>query len=305
MQQERTLQCRHQFDLAMANRLKELILNLDNGHQAILRANDIDPSQYSLLLNSAIQSIRGTLSADYSEKARYLAAILDDMQDKDIIRTWEFQGGGGRNDYRVELANGRLVAIEMKGCPDGNNMNIWERPSWADEFIIWSQCPNSLANEPGRGVWSGISTRLMTKVVVEQVLVDALVFSDGRCGSSVRKCPKHYGNDAVLRQKATDIIGDNNSRVLPTPCIFLFPRTIPHSRTNPNPPTHDLSTCQFSKAILKAFNVPNNEMQNEVHWVRVDLRANETAEYKRTKVGWGLSNEEPDVEGKWVKIKRE
>jgi len=289
----------------MANRLKEMILNLDHRHQAILLANNIDPNQYSLLLNSAIQSIRGTFSADYSEKARYLDAILEDMKNKEIILTWEFQGGGGRNDYRVELPNGRLVAIEMKGCPDGNNMNIWERPSWADEFIIWSQCPNSLANDPGRGVWSGISTRLMTKVVVEQVLVDALVFSDGRCGSFVRKCPKNFGNDSELRQNATDIIGHNDSGRMPPPCIFLFPRTIPHSRTNPNPPTHDISTCQFSKAILWAFNVPENEMQNEVHWARVELRADVAADYKRTKVGWGLANEVPDVEGGWVKIKRE
>ena len=302
---DNTLPCRHPFDKAMADRLRDLLLRLHETHPELLEAISIDPAQYPVLFNSAVQSIRGTTSATTSGKNQFVEAILGYMKDKGHIADWAFEGSAGRNDYRVQLPSGRLVGLEMKGCPDGNNTTIWERPSWADEFIIWSQCPESLYNQPGRGVWSGISTRLIPKMIVEQAQVDALVFFDARCGSAMRRCPKPYGIAGLLRQSATDIPGDPQPTLLPPPCIFLFPRTLPHVRSNPAPPTHDLNTCQFAATLLSAFGVPLAEAGNQVHWVSLQLSLDAHGEYRRTSVGTGLGNTTPRVAGSPEKIKRE
>jgi hypothetical protein len=302
---QNTLPCRHQFDVQMASRLRDLLLHLAEAHPDVLEAESIDPAQYPLLLNSAIQSIRGTVSAASSDKKRFIEAILYHMQSERQVTRWEFEGSAGRNDYRIELPRGRLVAVEMKGCPDGNNMTIWERPSWADEFVIWSQCPESLSPQPGRGVWSGISTRLIPKMIVEQSQVDALVFFDGRCGSAIRRCPKPFGVQGPLRRAATDIEGHKTPTHTPPPCIFLFPRTLPHVRSNRTPPTHDLATCRFAAALLAAFGVPKADANGQVHWVKLELTLDESGEYRRTSVGTGLDNDSPTVAGAWEKIKRE
>ena len=152
--------CRHTFDRNMVKRLKKLLNELPEEHPEVLAQHDIAPADYPLLFNSAIQSLRGTSAATTADKRRFVARILDFMKEQSLIAEWQDLRTQGRNDYRVNLPNGRSVAIEAKGCPDGNNMTIYERPSWAEEFIIWSQCPESLAKDPGVGVWSGLSTRL-------------------------------------------------------------------------------------------------------------------------------------------------
>ena len=302
---DNALPCRHKFDVAMANRLREVLLHLHENHPDVLEEEAVDPGQYPLLLNSAIQSIRGTVSAFSSDKKRFIEAILCHMRETGHILAWAFEGSAGRNDYRVEMPRGRSIAIEMKGCPDGNNMTIWERPSWADEFIVWSQCPGSLSGQPGRGVWSGISTRLLPKMIVEQSQVDALVFFDGRCGSAIRRCPKPYGIKGHLRANATDIKGNPGISRLPPPCIFLFPRTLPHVRSNPTPPTHDLTTCRFAAALLAAFGVPDRQARDQVHWVTLELSLDKRAEYRRTTIGTGLDTRKLRVTGGKERIRRE
>ena len=302
---EDTLACRHEFDIAAASRLRDVLLELDSRYPDLLTREGIDPAQYPLLLNSAIQSIRGTTSALSADKKRFLEAVLGHMKTQGRLLSWEFQGSAGRNDYRVELPGGRLVAVEMKGCPDGNNMTIWERPSWADEFIVWSQCPDSLSAQPGRGVWSGISTRLIPKMIVDQSQVDALVFYDGRCGSRIRRCPKPFGIETNLRKEATDIVGDKSRLHMPPPCVFLFPRTLPHVRSNRTPPTHDLASCRFAAALLAAFGVPDDEAPGQVHWVKLELALDEAGEYRTTSIGTGLGNDVPRIVGGRERIRRE
>ena len=41
-----------------------------------------------------------------------------------------------------DLKTGRVSVVELKGCLDGNNTTIFERPANAQEFIIWSVCTN-------------------------------------------------------------------------------------------------------------------------------------------------------------------
>ncbi|MGV0033434.1 MAG: hypothetical protein ACNYPE_00200 [Candidatus Azotimanducaceae bacterium WSBS_2022_MAG_OTU7] len=81
------------------------------------------------------------------EKREFVSQILNYMQDQGFIAEWESAGEANRHDYAVQLNSGRTAIIELKGCLDGNNTNIFERPPHAHEFIIWSVCTN-----PGAGI---------------------------------------------------------------------------------------------------------------------------------------------------------
>jgi len=274
---------------------------------SLLRDASIDPNQYPMLLRAAIESLRGTASATTSDKRHFLETILQFGAAQGVFGAWSFVGTENRQDYRVALPDGTAVSIEAKGCPDGNNMTIWDRPGWADEFIVWSMCPESLAHDPGKGLWSGIATRLIPKLAAERTVVDALVFWDGRCGSEMRRCPKAFGIDGALRAAATDIPGQDGRQWLPPPCIYLFPQAPPVVRNNPNPRTHTLRTCRFADALLALFQVPEGRRQAYVHSASVQSRG--TARGTQIKVT-AVSRSWPDgeareVAGKWKAVRRE
>lgn len=297
------IRCRHTLDELALKGLTELLSDLPVRAPKLLRELHLPPRDFFLYFNAAIQSIRGTSAATTSAKRQFLEEILNLMRDDRFIRTWDFVGTKGRQDYKVLLTNRRTVCIEAKGCPDGNNLNIWDRPAWAEEFIVWSQCPDSLANQPGEGVWSGIATRLLTKIAVDRQQVDAFIFYDGRCASSERRCWKKYGIDG-RRAKATEIAGQDKRDWLPPPCIYLFPRTVPNPRTNPRPPLHSLKSCQFADALLGAFRVPKDARQQYTHWASIELKQDEHGIHKRIQVGHELGSESVVVSD-WTKLKRE
>ncbi|TXH51552.1 MAG: hypothetical protein E6Q97_18145, partial [Desulfurellales bacterium] len=92
------------------------------------------------LFRGAIERIRGQFSATMREKREFVRHVLNYMQDRDFIHEWESAGDANRHDYSISLKSGRTAVIELKGCLDGNNTNIFERPPHAHEFIIWSVC---------------------------------------------------------------------------------------------------------------------------------------------------------------------
>ncbi len=94
------------------------------------------------LFRGSIERIRGQFSATMSEKRIFVRHVLNHMQDRGFIRDWQTAGEANRHDYSVALNNGRTAVIELKGCLDGNNTNIFERPPHAHEFILWSVCTN-------------------------------------------------------------------------------------------------------------------------------------------------------------------
>ena len=83
---------------------------------------------------------------------------------------------------RFSSRPGQTAAIELKGCLDGNNTNIFERPPHAHEFIIWSVCTNPGA-DPRHNAWSGIHTRLSAEIISRHQLVDGIVIWDMVCGT--------------------------------------------------------------------------------------------------------------------------
>ena len=80
------------------------------------------------LFRGAIERIRGQFSATMREKRDFVQHVLNYMRSKDWIGAWESAGESNRHDYAVQLRSGRTAVIELKGCLDGNNTNIFERP---------------------------------------------------------------------------------------------------------------------------------------------------------------------------------
>lgn len=301
------LPCRHTLKSSDINKAKGLLLALPDVAPEALAQAGLQPGEWDMLLRAAIESLRGTSAATTSDKSRFIEAVLQRGVLEGVFYEWSFVGTQGRQDYRVELPDKTAIGIEAKGCPDGNNTNIWDRPGWADEFVVWCMCPESLANPPGKGVWSGIATRLLMKMTAEHVVVDALVFFDGRCGSDLRSCPKNYGLTG-LRSIATDIAAQNGREDwLPPPCIYLFPRSYPHVQNNPKPRVRTVAESKFAQALLTLFGVPLEVQEDYVHEAGIEARGTGQGTEVQVTV---VSRCWPDGEarshrGRWKSVRRE
>jgi hypothetical protein len=215
----------------------------------------LDEFQKSGILQAAIERLRGQRSATMSAKREFVAGILNYLQKRGHIAGWKASGSRDRHDYEVSMPDGWTAVIEAKGCLDGNNTNIFERPPQADEFVLWSLCQNAGAN-PRKNAWSGIHVRLSAEIIHRSQRVDGLIIWDTLCGTIGRPCPKLQSEG----RKATTV-GDHN---LPPPCIYLFPRTIPDPRNNVSPPVWTLSQTRFLAALHKAFGGDHRDV-TEVH----------------------------------------
>lgn len=203
------------------------------------------------LFRGAIERLRGQFSATMREKREFVQHILNHMEDRKFIAGWESAGEANRHDYSVALNSGRIGIIELKGCLDGNNTNIFERPPQANEFIIWSVCSNPAA-DPQHNIWSGIHTRLSAEIVSRSQVVDGLIFWDFVCGTIGRPCPKLIADSSRVTKLG--------SYSLPPPCIYLFPGTVPSPRNNPEPPVQKLRNVELLEAFHKCFAGYNEEV---------------------------------------------
>jgi len=216
------------------------------------------------LFRGAIERIRGQYSATMREKRDFVLLVLSHMQDHGFISSWESTGGANRHDYTVSLPSGRIAAIELKGCLDGNNTNIFQRPPSANEFILWSVCSNP-SSDPRHNVWSGIHTRLSAEIIDSDTLVDGLVVWDWLCGTVSRPCPK-----LKVRDARTTAVGQYQ---LTPPCIYLFPNTVSAPRDNPNPRPHSITDVGFLSALHRCFGGDDDEL----NYVRIstEMRGND------------------------------
>lgn len=196
------------------------------------------------VFRGAVERVRGEIVASMGPKRAFVQSILDYLQRLDLIADWQAAGSSNRYDYSVTMPSGRVAAIELKGCLDGNNTNIFERPPHASEFILWSVCTNAGA-DPKHNAWSGIHTRLSAEIIARGQRVDGLLIWDMVCGTIGRKCPK------------LDAAGSNVTEVgpyrLPPPCVYVFPATIASPRNNPRPQAQALSDVSFLHALHTAF----------------------------------------------------
>lgn len=199
----------------------------------------------SPILRGAIEKLRGEFSATQRGKQEFSRHVLNHMEDGGFIVGWEKAKGGARNDFYVRLNSGRLAVIDQKGCLDGANTNIFERPPEADEFVTWSLCTNTGA-DPRRNAWSGIHTRLSAEMISRNQRVDGVVIWDMICGSIGRPCPKLAARDTAARQTAVGPF------LTPPPCIYVFPAAIP-SRVQPLACAQTLEQVELLSAFQAAF----------------------------------------------------
>jgi len=225
------------------------------------------------LFRGAIERIRGQYSATMKEKRDYVRHVLNYMQDLGYIADWDSAGEANRHDYTVRMPSGRVAVIELKGCLDGNNTNIFERPPHANEFIIWSVCTNPGA-DPRHNTWSGIHTRLSAEVISREQRVDGVIVWDMVCGTIGRPCPK------IVRDGDEGRFLDVGPYRLPPPCIYLFPATIPSPRNNPSPRAQRLMDVQ----ILDAFHRCFNGRDDEVNTVDFDVSYQGSDTVRRTTI---------------------
>ncbi|MEN8136206.1 MAG: hypothetical protein ABFS18_11825 [Thermodesulfobacteriota bacterium] len=241
---------------------------------------DEDEFYNSGLFRGAIERIRGQFSATMREKREFVKHILNHMQDNGFIGEWESAGEANRHDYSVILKSGKTAIIELKGCLDGNNTNIFERPDHANEFVIWSVCTNPGA-DPRRNAWSGIHTRLSAEIIYRKEKVDGAILWDMVCGTIGRPCPKIKNKEERLSK-----VGPFK---LAPPCIYVFPGTIPSPRNNPHPPSQSLKEVE----ILKAFHDCFKGQSEEVSYVdfKVDYRGADLVRTTRVKRGGTIQHE--------------
>jgi hypothetical protein len=228
------------------------------------------------LFRGVIERIRGQFSATMREKRDFVKRVLNHMQDGGFITEWTSAGDANRHDYTVRLPTGRVAVIELKGCLDGNNTNIFERPPQAQEFIIWSVCTNPGA-DPRHNAWSGIHTRLSAEIIFRAQRVDGLIVWDMVCGTIGRPCPK-----LALDASRVTVVGPFS---LPPPCVYVFPATIPSVRNNPHPPSQTIDEVQ----ILKAFHDCFGGRPEEINFVDFEVANRGTDVVRTTRVHRGGS----------------
>lgn len=226
------------------------------------------------LFRGAIERIRGQFSATMREKRDFVRQVLDYMQNKGWVSAWESAGETNRHDYAVRLNSGRTAVIELKGCLDGNNTNIFERPAHAHEFVVWSVCTNPGA-DPRHNAWSGIHTRLSAEIVSREQQVDGIVIWDMVCGTVGQPCPKLAGDP----NRRTDV----GPFSLPPPCLYLLPATIPSPRNNPRPPAQKLADIEIMKAFHDCFGC----LPEETHSVDFEVAHREADTVRTTRVERG------------------
>lgn len=240
------------------------------------------------IFSSAIEILRGKHAATMEEKRAFIGEILDYLEKNNYITDWEYKGNQERYDYEILSSDKKIITIEAKGSLDGNNTNIFARPSNADEFYIWSLNQNP-GSDPKHNAWSGIHTRLSAEIIHRKEKVDGLIIWDMLCGTIARLCPK-------LLQNIDNATITGNYKV-PPPCMYLFPRSIPDPRNNPEPPTWDADSLSFIHMLFKAFRCSATDI------TKVEIKARmEGAELQRKTVY--IREGVTIIESGWTTIKR-
>jgi hypothetical protein len=210
----------------------------------------------SPIFRGAIESIRGEFAATMRTKKEFVRYVLNYLENLELIRSWDPLPASARCDYTVILNSGRKGVIDLKGCLDGANTTIFERPPDADEFVTWSLCTNPSA-DPGRNAWSGIHTRLGAEMIERGQKIDGLIIWDWVCGSVGRPCPKLVQKGSQ-ESRATTL----GPYILPPPCIYVFPKETASNRFS----SPDVATLNHSE-LLFAFQQGFGTFEEEVNFV--------------------------------------
>lgn len=223
------------------------------------------------VFRGAIERVRGQFSATMRRKREFVRNVLNHMEDDGVIESWDSTGDSNRHDYIINMTTGRVSVVELKGCLDGNNTTIFERPAHAQEFIIWSVCTNQGA-DPRKNAWSGIHTRLSADMIERGQRVDGIIVWDSICGTIGRPCPKV--TDSPERRTTVANVK------LPPPCIYVFPSTIASPRNNPRPTAQTLNDVHLLNAFHRCF----KGNADEVNYVDFEVVHDGPETLRRTRI---------------------
>lgn len=228
-----------------------------------LGAHGLDEKEFynSGVLRGAVEKLRGEYVGTMRPKREFVQHVLNHLEDGHFIAGWDRAKSGARHDYLVRLTSGRLAVIDLKGCLDGNNTNIFERPAEADEFVVWSLCTSPGA-DPRHNAWSGIHTRLGAEMISRRQQVDGLVVWDMVCGTIGRPCPKLQRLSPEQAERTT-MLGPFRT---PPPCIYLFPARTP-AMDDPVATAQPLAAVE----LLSAFQACFGGVAEEVNYVDFEL----------------------------------
>ena len=240
------------------------------------------------VFRGAIERIRGQFSAETSGKRDFARCILNYMQDRKFIAEWESTAGDNRHEYTVKLPSGKIGVLELKGCLDGNNSTIFERPEHADEFVIWSLCQNAAA-DPRLNVWSGLHTRLSSEMLARKQRIDGVIVWDMVCGTIGRKCPKLDGHP--------DRVSNVAHYSVPPTCIYVLPRTLPEFPEKLTTAAQSISDVE----LLQSFHSCFGGLDQEINYVDFELAENNGTVKRRTRV---RRDEVTVRESNWTIIRR-
>jgi hypothetical protein len=229
----------------------------------------------SPIFRGAIQQVRGEFAAAMREKREFVQHVLNHLEDRGFIADWDRAKRGVLHDYVVNLKSGRTAIIDLKGGLDGDNTKIFERPSGADEFVIWSLCTN-VGADPRRNAWSGVHTRISAEIITRGQIVDGLLVWDMMCGTIGRACPKLAKASGADRRT---VIGPFCA---PPPCIYVFPASIPSAEI-PSVKAQSLTNVE----LLAAFHSCFGGHDDEINRVSFDIALHGEGTMRRTTIERG------------------
>lgn len=109
------------------------------------------------------------------------------------------------------------------------------------------------------------------------------------CGTKGRPCPKI----SLDLDRATQLSGKD----VPPPCLYLFPKSIPDPRNNPNPKTHKIGEVLFIERLYACFKC----RLDDVVEVKVEAKMQGNDVLRRTIY---LRQNVQIKESRWTKLKR-
>jgi len=223
------------------------------------------------LFRGAIERVRGQFSATMGAKREFARNVLNFMEDRKFIQSWQSSGEANRHDYTIRFSDGRVSVIELKGCMDGQNTIIYERPSHAHEFVVWSLCTNE-GSDPQKNAWSGIHTRIGADIIEREQRVDGVIIWDMVCGTVGRPCPK--------LQNAPERVTAVANYELPPPCLYVLPATVASPKNNPRPAAQTLEEVRLLKAMYDCF----GGHPEEINYVDFEVEYRGTDKVRKTTV---------------------
>jgi hypothetical protein len=242
----------------IVDRVAKAIRLLAN-HPDVLASHGISASEFTAAFPAAIESVRGSMSANNGASRAFLESVLGHLVDMRLATSLAVPAYGSDTVYRLEVPHIGSVAIIQKGCPDGAHSSLnWSVPDWAQETYLWWLC-SSMNAHPGEHIAKGVG-RLRKRFFSDTPgTLSGVIFQNELCGSSLRPCPKQLFSTTIAANR------------VPAPCIFSMPERDDSARSWNWAGERSL---QFPSVLLEAFGISESDSPAFVGSIGFERRDN-------------------------------